>query len=89
MVISGNQFIKGLCELGICNELTRRVVIDATVGEVIMVYVEQYGSKDLLQVGLTASDIQVFVLGGANGEGEGREAEAETIKGGVGAEAEA
>jgi len=48
--IHGQQFLDWLRASGIIPESTRRVVIDAKVGEVVRMYCEQYGSDALISV---------------------------------------
>lgn len=50
--IMSNKFFDALLASGIVSkeEFVRRVVIDATVGEAVVLYVERYGDSRLLEV---------------------------------------
>lgn len=47
---SSKSFLDWLRRSGIIPENTRRVVIDAKVNDVVMIYIEQYGTTALLDV---------------------------------------
>ena len=49
-LVGGRSFLGRLVELGIIPSLTRRVVIEAAVDDVVMIYVQQYGDARLLGV---------------------------------------
>lgn len=49
-LITGDKFVRGLIELGLADHQTRRVTIDATVGEPIILTIEKYGDDRLLQL---------------------------------------
>lgn len=49
-LITGDKFVAQLMELGIVGKRTRRVVIDAAVGEAIMLTIEEFGDDRLLQL---------------------------------------
>lgn len=49
--------------LGVDPSETRRVVIDASVGAVVKVYVEKYGTEAVLQIAPPSGDLDVTVVG--------------------------
>jgi hypothetical protein len=48
--ITGDKFIAGLMELGIVDNDTRRITIDAEVGKPITLTVEKFGDDRLLKL---------------------------------------
>lgn len=48
--ILGDAVVAALLELGIADTKTRRVVIDATVGEAVIVTLEKFGDDRLLSL---------------------------------------
>jgi hypothetical protein len=49
-LITGEKFIVGLMELGIVDNSTRKITIEAEVGEPIILIVEQFGDDRLLKL---------------------------------------
>jgi len=49
-VATGKDVMEWLRTMGIVSDLTRRVVIDAVAGEPVKIYVELYGSEEMLAV---------------------------------------
>lgn len=49
-VVIGRDFLSWLAKAGIVPELTRRVVIEASVGDAVRIYAELYGSGEMLSV---------------------------------------
>ncbi len=49
---TGNSFLKALEDAGVLKpeDKTRRVVIDATIGEPLMIYIENIGDERVLQL---------------------------------------
>lgn len=65
-IIDGDAFLQWLSGAGIIPNTTRRVVIDACVGEALMLYIEQYGTKSFIDLEPPAAlinAVQVSVLG--------------------------
>jgi hypothetical protein len=61
-LLVGDDFIKKVCEsVGENPADVRRVVIDASWDSVVMVFVERYGMKELLEVSIPESAIKVEV----------------------------
>ncbi len=48
--LHGMDFIGHLTDLGIVPEDTRRVIIEASIHSLVIVYVEQLGTKDLIKI---------------------------------------
>jgi hypothetical protein len=55
-IVTGNALLKALHEAGIIPAETHRVVIDATANEAVIIYVEQFGTEEL--VNLIAPNIE-------------------------------
>ena len=49
-IITGDKFVAGLMELGIVDNRTRKVTIEAEVGEVITLTIERFGDDRLLKL---------------------------------------
>ena len=50
-IIIANRYIEELCQaLGIRPERTARIIIDAKAGELVRLYVTQFGDEDLLRL---------------------------------------
>ena len=49
-IITGNALLKALHEAGIIPAETHRIVIDATVNEAVIIYVEQFGTEELVKL---------------------------------------
>ena len=70
MITPGMDFLQWLQEVGIVPEGSdaRRVVIDAEVGKVVKVYVEMFGTEDILNVepppSLTGAKVTIIGGGG-------------------------
>lgn len=47
---SGREFVKALTEAGIIGPRVRRVVIEASIDHVLMIYVEHLGSKQIVEI---------------------------------------
>ena len=61
-LLVGDDFIKKVCvSVGENPADVRRVVIDASWDSVVMVFVERYGMKELLEVSIPESAIKVEV----------------------------
>jgi hypothetical protein len=63
-VVSGHGFLKHLFELGLIPAETRRVVIDAGMNSLPIMYIEKLGTEGLLQ--LTPQhfeDVQIVLVG--------------------------
>lgn len=60
-VIRANDFLNALATAGILSEheLIRRVVIDAEIGKMVMLYVERFGDARLLAVASGLEGIEV------------------------------
>lgn len=61
-ILADDFVIKWATALGIDADRVRRVVIDAEAGNAIMVYVEQYGTDELLHLDVpnpTSMDIKI------------------------------
>ena len=59
--ILAETFARALEAAGVLDnfDTTKRVVIDANAGDVVMVYVERYGDERLLQVALTLDGVEI------------------------------
>ena len=60
-MITGDKFVAALVVAGILHETARirRVVIDASAGEFIKIYVERYGDDRLLNVATTLNGVEI------------------------------
>jgi len=59
--IKADLFLQALCDAGIIQreDAVRRVVIDATIGHAIVVYVECFGDDRLLNVATTLDGVEI------------------------------
>jgi hypothetical protein len=59
--ITGRTFLESLIEAGIIrrDDFVRRVVVDASVDNSLIVYVERYGDDRLLKVATTLDGVEV------------------------------
>jgi hypothetical protein len=59
--ILGRKFIQALLDAGVVTpgEAVRRVVIDAEVNEVVVMYVERFGDERLLQLVPAMTEVQI------------------------------
>ena len=56
-LITGDQYLNAVCDaLGFGAMPVCRIIVDATVGEGVMVYVELFGSEELLHIALPSGD---------------------------------
>ena len=63
--ILGDQFIAWLEAGGIVPTNTRRVVVEASAGNIVMIHVEQYGTTEMLQFNpVKVFGANVSVVGG-------------------------
>lgn len=64
-VITSDAFQKALIEAGVVRveDRVRRVVIDATVGDATIMYVERFGDEKLLKVVPALVGVEVRVVG--------------------------
>ncbi|MFA5054058.1 MAG: hypothetical protein WC565_08360 [Parcubacteria group bacterium] len=51
-IIDGEQFVKALAAAGVIPDeyMVRRVIIDCTVGEVVKIYIEEFGTEEMLHL---------------------------------------
>ena len=51
-IIDGEQFVKALAAAGVIPSeyMVRRVIIDCTVGEVMKIYIEEFGTEEMLHL---------------------------------------
>jgi len=60
MATKADDYGTAICEaLNIDPNKVRRVVIDATAGELLRVYIEYYGGPELVTIKLPATEIEV------------------------------
>ena len=70
-IVLGKGFMERLYELGIIPMFTQRVVIDASINDVVKIYIEQYGDDRLLDVEVADFlGAQIIMEGEANGDSE-------------------
>lgn len=58
--ILSDEFVKQLKELGIIDDNTRRVIIDAQVGHIIKIHLEKFGDERLLNLVHTMDGIEIL-----------------------------
>jgi hypothetical protein len=59
-IVPGNNFIDMAAQaLGIEARLVRRIVVDAQIGDVLIVHVELYGDEDMLNVAQTLEGVKI------------------------------
>jgi len=62
--IIADEYLQNLVNAGIIPEETGRVVIDARAGNPVYIYVMQYGTEELLRVGMPEGEIVVEIVNG-------------------------
>ena len=72
-IVSGVDFLLALEKAGVlqCADQTRRVVIDASATEALVIYIENYGDERILKV-VTHPDLRVTVQMHTDGSEEQR-----------------
>ena len=70
-IIMARNFIGALVDAGIVPHGTWRVVIDAKIDDPVLMLTEQWGSPELLRIGLTLEGIEVGVVKAEATNGEG------------------
>ena len=63
-ILLARHFLRALEDAGIIPKETQRVVIDAALNDVIMVYVMQLGTEQLLQVTPSLEGIKIEIVKG-------------------------
>lgn len=65
-IITGQKLLTEICEkLGLDKHPIHRIVIDIPANDVVMVYIERYGTAALLDVGWSLDGIQIKTVGKA------------------------
>lgn len=63
MPILANDYGTAVCKaLGVEPKNVRRVVVDATAGEALRVYIDYFGGPELLDIQLPTSEVEVKVI---------------------------